>query len=196
MDSTLNKNSLKPTLTTLDSESTGSTTSLDSAHAHNDSTPTNMSENNNFSSANMSTHDLFTSPRTTFDYPIQSSRSTYGGIFRQSTGGVLPNRRQSNLFNGGSLFNNNSNFIIYDGGSVNQEAENNYREEEFSGKSCCLECGMYTYLSKCNAHCDLQLCESCQQKHWQIELNELVKMKTYLESSVTDLKKYLGIFKL
>jgi hypothetical protein len=59
-------------------------------------------------------------------------------------------------------------------------------------KSCCLECGQYSFLNKCTAHCDLMLCESCQQKHWQIELNELIRMKSLLEQNVADLKKYLS----
>ena len=109
-------------------------------------------------------------------------------MFRQGAGGVLPNRRQSSFLTGSSLL---PNIILYDGGSSNQEygVEGG---EDFSGKGCCLECGMFTFLSKCNAHCDLQLCESCQQKHWQIEINELIKMKTFLETSVGDLRKYLG----
>jgi hypothetical protein len=36
------------------------------------------------------------------------------------------------------------------------------------------------------------VCEECQEKHWQMEINELLSMKTYMENSVADLKKYLA----
>ena len=61
-----------------------------------------------------------------------------------------------------------------------------------NSKMCCLECGSYTYLIKCNSHCELMLCEQCQQKHWQMEINELIKLKTDLENNVADLRVYLA----
>lgn len=61
-----------------------------------------------------------------------------------------------------------------------------------NNKGCCIECGSYTFLIKCISHCDKQLCESCQQQHWQNEINDLLKLKTFLENNVNDLKRYLG----
>ncbi len=59
-------------------------------------------------------------------------------------------------------------------------------------KSCCLDCGIYSRLVKCNGHCNLDICENCKQKHWQTEMDELFKMKTHLENNMLDLKNYLG----
>lgn len=58
-----------------------------------------------------------------------------------------------------------------------------------ANKGCCLDCGCFAYLNKFN---DLQLCDGCYQKHWQNEVNELIKYKSYLENNVRDLKKYLA----
>ena len=63
---------------------------------------------------------------------------------------------------------------------------------DYTSKSCCLECGGYARLRKCTPHCNLDLCENCRQKHWQIEVDELLKMKTHLENNVADLRNYLG----
>jgi hypothetical protein len=65
-------------------------------------------------------------------------------------------------------------------------------DNKSSSKMRCLECGSYTYLIKCNSHCELMLCELCQQKHWQMEINELIKLKTDLENNVADLRNYLA----
>lgn len=61
-----------------------------------------------------------------------------------------------------------------------------------SPKGCCNECGTYTFVVRCASHCDQKVCEQCQQKHWQMEINELLTMKTSIENSVADLKKYLA----
>lgn len=66
-------------------------------------------------------------------------------------------------------------------------------ENSLSTKSCCIECGAYAHLVKCMSHCDLHICENCQHKHWQMEINELIKFKTSLENNVDELRKYLGL---
>ena len=47
-------------------------------------------------------------------------------------------------------------------------------------------------LQKCKNHCNLDICENCKQKHWQVEVDDLLKMKSHLENSITELKTYLG----
>ena len=53
----------------------------------------------------------------------------------------------------------------------------------------CYDCGSNSYLTKSG---DTQLCENCIHKRWQTEISELIKVKTYLENSVDELKKYLA----
>lgn len=72
---------------------------------------------------------------------------------------------------------------------VNGNANGNFSDPS---QSCCLECGAYGLLQKCKAHCNLEICEDCKQKHWQIEVDDLLKMKTHLENNIGDLKTYLG----
>ncbi|CAF0870248.1 unnamed protein product [Brachionus calyciflorus] len=62
-------------------------------------------------------------------------------------------------------------------------------QEDQGFKGCCLDCGAYTYLIRFN---ELQLCENCYQNQWENEINELMKMKNFLENGVIDLKKYLA----
>ena len=61
----------------------------------------------------------------------------------------------------------------------------------FDNKSCCIECGAFAVLQKCKAHCNLDICENCKQKHWQTEMDELLKLKSHLETNVGDLRNYL-----
>ena len=61
-------------------------------------------------------------------------------------------------------------------------------------QSCCLECGAYAVLQKCKAHCNLDICDDCKQKHWQFEVDDLLKMKTHLEDNIIELKNYLCKF--
>lgn len=96
-------------------------------------------------------------------------------------------RRQSSMFG-------TSTPILYD--ETNLSAFQCAQEDDQGGggasltKGCCLKCGSFAYLSKYN---DAQLCDNCTQKHWQDEINELIKYKTFLESSVRDLKRYLSM---
>lgn len=62
----------------------------------------------------------------------------------------------------------------------------------FGSKTTCLECGAYAYMHKCKGHCNKDICEDCREKHWQVEVDELLKMKNHLEGSVADLKNYLS----
>jgi hypothetical protein len=61
--------------------------------------------------------------------------------------------------------------------------------DQLANTGICLDCGIKSYLTRV---CDIQLCENCAAKRWQNEVNELVKIKTFLENSVEDLKKYLA----
>ncbi len=62
----------------------------------------------------------------------------------------------------------------------------------FGNKTTCLECGAYTYMHKCKGHCNKDICEDCREKHWQVEVDDLLKMKGHLEIGVADLKNYLS----
>lgn len=54
----------------------------------------------------------------------------------------------------------------------------------------CADCGQ---TSEANMKLgDVYVCESCAQKRWQIEVEELVRIKTYMENSVEELKAYLN----
>jgi hypothetical protein len=61
--------------------------------------------------------------------------------------------------------------------------------EDQSGR--CHDCSRQTFLNKFG---DVDLCEVCTQKRWQIEVNELIKVKSYLENTADEMKKYLGTF--
>lgn len=61
-----------------------------------------------------------------------------------------------------------------------------------SGKERCLECGLFDYLTKCTAHCEKYLCESCKNNHWQREIDELMNLKGHLEANVNEMKNYLN----
>lgn len=66
-------------------------------------------------------------------------------------------------------------------------------QEDPESKGCCLECGTYAYLIRFN---ELKVCEKCYEVQWENEINELMKMKNFLENGVGDMKKYLGIINL
>lgn len=102
-----------------------------------------------------------------------------------STMSSSTNRLSAGLFNTSSM-NPTSNIFSFD--SNNQDEFVEYD----ANKSCCIECGVFAYLIKCQGHCDMQLCESCCEKHWQLEINDLIKIKNNLENNVTELKKYLS----
>ena len=59
-------------------------------------------------------------------------------------------------------------------------------------KAVCAECRRLDYLSPCQVHCELQVCEVCVQKHLQIELNEFIRIKSFLESSVNEIRRNLS----
>lgn len=56
----------------------------------------------------------------------------------------------------------------------------------------CVECGSYcgTY-SMYRGEAEI-VCETCMQKRWQDEINELLKYKTCLEAGVRELRRYLS----
>jgi hypothetical protein len=53
----------------------------------------------------------------------------------------------------------------------------------------CHDCSRSTHLNKFG---DVDLCDNCTQKRWQIEVNELVKVKSYIENTAEEMKKYLS----
>jgi hypothetical protein len=59
--------------------------------------------------------------------------------------------------------------------------------DEQSGR--CHDCSRSTHLNKFG---DVDLCDNCTKKRWQIEVNELVKVKSYLENTAEEMKKYLS----
>ncbi|RMZ98920.1 hypothetical protein BpHYR1_053538 [Brachionus plicatilis] len=85
-----------------------------------------------------------------------------------------------------SRFSYNNTFLYEDPITV---SSNQAFQEDPESKGCCLECGTYTFLIRFN---DLKVCEKCYEIQWENEINELLKMKNFLENGVSDMKKYLG----
>lgn len=110
---------------------------------------------------------------------------------RRGTASVTSSSSSSNRrFSGGILQSSNQTPSIF---SFDNQSNRGDYADELGNKSCCIECGCFAVLIKCAAHCDMMLCENCCEKHLQLEINELIKIKNHLENSVVDLKKYLGI---
>lgn len=78
---------------------------------------------------------------------------------------------------------------------------NTHDTSETLDECVCSECGAYIgYVSIRNrlasvsgAEFGAVLCAVCMQKHWQEEVNELLKFKSSLESCVRDLRRYLSM---
>jgi hypothetical protein len=122
--------------------------------------------------------------------------SLYSGRDPLSTGLTSPTSYLSSPSSASSYSRQLSAFpslYMYETLNANASMYEPAEEGSFSPKSCCIECGAYAQLVKCMSHCDLHICENCQHKHWQIEINELIKYKTSLENNVDELKKYLGL---
>lgn len=173
-------NNKKPTLVNLsnDSTSNSSTASLTSSQTNLD----NLLESNINTTTNTSTY------RQPGSYTYENTRMYHPHIYRRSNTsnvytGASP-RRMSNL----QMYGNKPLFtstLVYDDSNQHEAS----LEDNQGYKGCCLECGSYAYLMKFN---EVQLCSSCYEKQWQNELNELLKMKSYLENGVQELKKYLA----
>ena len=59
-------------------------------------------------------------------------------------------------------------------------------------KAVCADCRRLDYLSTCQVHCDLNICDVCVQKHLQIELNEFIRIKSFLENSANEIRRTLS----
>lgn len=154
---------------TLETLEDNSSSSINSSHLNLDSNEDFLTSNeNNISNCGLSNRDGYTvlspllSPPPMFSTPVPS--------------------RKSSIIS--STYNLNSNPILTSLPTVNNPFNEN--------QQVCLECGAYAVLQKCKAHCNLDICENCKQNHWQIEVDDLLKMKTHLENNIADLKGYLG----
>lgn len=179
-----NDNNKKPTLVNLSNDSTSNSSSGSLA-----SSQTNLENiiQENTSNINKSTTSAYTEPPRYNPRPSEKEmytsykRTTSNPMYGASLGNHTP-RRLSNIYGNQPIF---SNSILYDETSDQDHIE----ESGSSSKGCCLECGTFAYLNKFN---DLQVCDNCYQKQWQNEINDLLKMKMFLENGVLDLKRYLG----
>jgi hypothetical protein len=125
------------------------------------------------------------------NYGTNSTTNNNIPNLRRSTASVASSSVSSAKRLSGGVFMTNLTPSIFSFDNLNNQED--FSDELLtSNKSCCIECGIFGYLTKCAAHCDKQLCESCCDKHWQLEINELIKIKTTLENSVADLRKYLS----
>lgn len=81
--------------------------------------------------------------------------------------------------------------------------DKNTLESDSADQQClCSECGSYcgSYVTRnkfCNGSAETEnICETCLQKRWQDEVNELIKYKTNLETDVCELRQYLCILSI
>lgn len=190
MDNLSNKQKEIVSLETLDENSNDESNrnSLNSSPTNEDSTLadndlTSYIDSTNYRYSNINTAASASAAAVSSSYNSANYRRANTSSVASSISSSA-NRVSAGLFNNNSL-SQPSNIFSFD--ANNQEEFVEYD----SNKSCCIECGVFAFLVKCQGHCDMQLCESCCEKHWQFEINELIKIKTHLENSVTELKKYL-----
>lgn len=93
------------------------------------------------------------------------------------------------------LMASNSLGVLVD--SPEQEQRND--ESEYNCTECGSYCDRYTAARNSKFSSDINgnsgvICETCLHKHWQGEINELLKFKASLETSVRELRRYLSMF--
>lgn len=152
----------KPSLVTLSNESTSNSSNGSPASSN-----TDLAQK----SENLDSNQTKTKPELKF------TRSTSSGYYSSPiSAATTPSSRYS--------YNNT---FLYEDPITISSAQAFQEDPEFKG--CCLECGTYAYLVRFN---DLKVCEKCYEIQWENEINELLKMKNFLENGVIDMKKYLG----
>lgn len=143
------------------------------------------------------------SPRSSSANPYDLNKSYDETKF--DSGGYFQSQRMSRRQSAYIPASMIPNISMYNGSEPRYSEEymssNNFADNEIDGPysaiggiltANCSECDEYRYLSKCISHCDLFLCESCQSKHWQVEITDLMNLKVELENNVDNLRKYLG----
>ena len=148
------------------------------------SSPTNYYEDSTVADNDLSNYSV--DNNNNFRYATSLLNTNYGASSRRAAS-VVSSTSTNKRLPTGILGNKAPSIFSFD----NQNNQEEYSDDYNANKSCCIECGSFAFLVKCTAHCDMQICESCCEKHWQLEINDLIKIKTHLEDNVTELKKYL-----
>ncbi len=152
--------------------------------------------NSSFDSSQLnldSTEDFITSNEMNIENCGLGNRDGYTVISPIQFSTPAPSINGSSMRGSGYNLNNHTNPIINNYTPILNTAGPKGPNTSFGdlNQSCCLECGAYAMLQKCKAHCNLDICENCKQKHWQVEVDDLLKMKSHLENSIGELKNYL-----
>lgn len=179
---------------TLETLASNSNSSLDSSQLNLDTTDDFMAMNeNNLTNCGLGNRDGYTVLSPIFSTPAPSAMGNHPAEYFMNNNPLMydaQNQELTNNFGNLNMSGYQQNNILVSGPPVNNIFNDD--ANNFDNKSCCIECGAFAVLQKCKAHCNLDICENCKQKHWQTEMDELLKLKSHLETNVGDLRNYLS----
>lgn len=123
-----------------------------------------------------------------------SKSSTPSAIFRRrnSTSIYGTPRRQSSFFGSDSAGSVPPIISYEEINAPSNRLESESSEKDNSCVECGSYCGSYSIRSRFGDGGNEIICETCLQKHWQDEVNELIKYKNSLEMGVRELRRYLS----
>ena len=183
----------KATLVTLESDSSSTTSTSSQINFEINISNSNINNEDEMEDTNPNGGDVFEENSSNQDGLSNTKPMGRDSILRRNIKGLQSRR----LSNSSSYPNSEYGGCDIDTASTTNGSIFGYDEpsQKFSSnsKKCCAECGSYTFVIRCASHCDRLVCEGCQEKHWQMEINELLNMKTFMENSVADLRKYLSV---
>lgn len=155
-----------------------------------------VSGGGHFRRRNSST-SIYGTPRRQTSFFGEGSASSAAAAAAAATATSTSHLAQSALLSSvyDELMASNSLGVLVD--SPEQEQRND--ESEYNCTECGSYCDRYTAARNSKFSSDINgnsgvICETCLHKHWQGEINELLKFKASLETNVRELRRYLSMF--